>query len=65
VVASVSPSLLPKIKAGDLVKAATSVLGGGGGGRPELAQGKGKDPAKVGAAAAAAEDLLRQTGLRA
>jgi alanyl-tRNA synthetase len=29
------------VKAGDLIKAASKVLGGGGGGRPELAQGGG------------------------
>ncbi|MFC5381793.1 alanine--tRNA ligase [Aquipuribacter nitratireducens] len=35
------------IAAGDLVRTAAGVLGGGGGGKPDLAQGGGSDPAKV------------------
>ncbi|MDO5721183.1 MAG: alanine--tRNA ligase [Actinomycetaceae bacterium] len=38
------------LRAGDLVKTATSVLGGGGGGRPDLAQGAGKDASQAAAA---------------
>ncbi|NUN53329.1 MAG: hypothetical protein HUU06_11170, partial [Planctomycetaceae bacterium] len=33
-------------------------LGGGGGGRPDLARGKGRDPARVPAALAALEEHL-------
>jgi alanyl-tRNA synthetase len=33
--------------AGDLVREAAKVLGGGGGGRPDVAQGGGSDPARV------------------
>ncbi len=58
--AVVSPELTRTIAAGDLVKAATDVLGGGGGGRPEMAQGKGKDRSKVAAAAQRATEVLRQ-----
>jgi alanyl-tRNA synthetase len=47
------------LRAGDLVKVATSVLGGGGGGRPDLAQGKGKNAAKRDEALAAAWEKLR------
>ena len=64
VVASVSPALVARIKAGDLVKAATAVLGGGGGGRPEMAQGKGADPSRLAAAVAAVEAALGAAGLR-
>lgn len=46
------------VRAGDLVKKATSVLGGGGGGRPDLAQGAGKNPQASAAAVAALIDLL-------
>lgn len=35
------------IKAGDLVRIAAQAMGGGGGGKPNLAQGGGKDPEKV------------------
>ena len=35
------------IKAGDLVKIAAQTMGGGGGGRPDLAQGGGKDASKL------------------
>ncbi|MFA5606359.1 MAG: alanine--tRNA ligase [Leucobacter sp.] len=36
------------IRAGDLVKLGAGVLGGGGGGKPDLAQGGGADPEKIG-----------------
>ncbi|MEQ9453123.1 MAG: alanine--tRNA ligase [Phycisphaeraceae bacterium] len=35
------------LKAGDWVKAVAPVVGGGGGGRPDIAQAGGKDPGKV------------------
>ena len=38
------------IKAGDLVRTASKVLGGGGGGKPDFAQGGGQDATKIGAA---------------
>lgn len=40
------------VKAGDLAKLGAQVLGGGGGGKPDLAQGGGADPAKIDAALA-------------
>ncbi len=45
--ALVSPELTKTIRAGDLVKELCGVLGGGGGGRPEMAQGKGQDLSKL------------------
>jgi alanyl-tRNA synthetase len=60
VVAAVAKELqIHGLRAGDLVKVATSVLGGGGGGRPDLAQGKGKNAAKRDEALAAAWEKLR------
>jgi len=64
VVAAVSPSLLSRIKAGDLVKTLAGLLGGGGGGRPEAAQGKGKDAGRVKDAVTAAVAAMRTAGLR-
>jgi alanyl-tRNA synthetase len=64
VVAAVSPKLVAKVKAGDLVKQLAGLLGGGGGGRPEAAQGKGKDGTRLPEAAAAAAGLFASAGLR-
>jgi len=47
-VAAVSDDLIAKgLKAGDWVREAAKVAGGGGGGRPQMAQAGGKDPSKV------------------
>jgi alanyl-tRNA synthetase len=64
IVVAVSPPLVSRIKAGDVVKNLAALLGGGGGGRPEGAQGKGKDAARLPEAKAAAETLLAAAGLR-
>jgi alanyl-tRNA synthetase len=61
--ATVTKALTDRIRAGDLVKELTSLLGGGGGGRPEMAQGKGQDVSKVDAAAELARDRLAAVGL--
>lgn len=45
--AGVTDDLLDKIKAGDIVKQIAPIVGGGGGGRPQLAQAGGKDPDKL------------------
>ena len=44
------------LKAGELAKAAARVLGGGGGGKPDVAQGGGTDPGKI---AEALEEINR------
>jgi alanyl-tRNA synthetase len=50
-VAAVSDDLIAKgLKAGDWIREAAKVTGGGGGGRPQMAQAGGKDPAKLGEA---------------
>jgi alanyl-tRNA synthetase len=46
-IAGVTKDLTAKIKAGDIVKAVAKVTGGGGGGRPDLAQAGGKDASKM------------------
>ena len=46
--AAMKPDLIKKgLKTGDWVKEAAKVAGGGGGGRPDMAQAGGKDPAKL------------------
>ena len=50
------------LRAGDLVKAASTVLGGGGGGKPDLAQGGGTDVAAIPAAIDAVRDLVAARG---
>jgi alanyl-tRNA synthetase len=48
VIASVTDDLVKRgLHAGELVKHVAQILGGGGGGRPNLAQAGGKDPAKI------------------
>ncbi len=51
-VAGVTADQAKRIKAGDLVNAVAQQVGGRGGGRPELAQAGGNDPAKLDAALA-------------
>ncbi len=46
----VTKDLIGRLKAGDLIKAMATEVGGSGGGRPEMAQAGGKDPAKLDAA---------------
>ena len=46
------------IRAGDLVKAVSAILGGSGGGRPEMASGGGKDASKIDEALAKVKELI-------
>jgi alanyl-tRNA synthetase len=58
-VVSVSKDLTSRVKAGNLVKALAPIVGGGGGGRPDLAEAGGKDPAKISELLEAAPQILR------
>ncbi|GAA4354502.1 alanine--tRNA ligase [Kangiella marina] len=49
-IAGVSKDLTSKVKAGDLIKMVAEQVGGKGGGRPDMAQAGGKDPAALPAA---------------
>jgi alanyl-tRNA synthetase len=58
--ASVAPSLVARgLNAGEIVKVAAEVVGGGGGGRDTMAQAGGRDPEKLDQALQAAHDVVR------
>jgi len=60
-VAAVSDDLIAKgLKAGDWVREAAKVTGGGGGGRPQMAQAGGKDPTKLDEALTVAKAFARR-----
>jgi len=44
---AVTPDLIAKIKAGDIIKNIAPIVGGTGGGRPDLAQAGGRDASKL------------------
>jgi len=62
VVATNGPARDRGFAAGDLVKVASQILGGGGGGKPDVAQGGGTDVTKVPDAVAAIESALAGRG---
>jgi alanyl-tRNA synthetase len=60
-VASVTQDLLGRgMHAGNLVRDAAKVIGGGGGGRPNMAQAGGKDPAKLAEALASVQPWIEK-----
>ena len=61
-VAAVTKDLTKRFQAGKLVQEAARVVGGGGGGRPDLAQAGGKEPAKLDAALEGVYDAVARTG---
>lgn len=56
--ASVHPSLTSKIQAGKIIQTLAPVIGGKGGGKPELAQGGGSKPEAIAEALSKVETLL-------
>ncbi|TCJ16689.1 alanine--tRNA ligase [Rubrobacter taiwanensis] len=60
VVANLHDEVARKVRAGDLVRAMSEILGGGGGGGPTMAQGGGGDAAAVPRALDRARELLRE-----
>jgi alanyl-tRNA synthetase len=61
-VTAVSKDLTGRIQAGALVKEGAKAVGGSGGGRPDLAQAGGKDPAGIDAALKVQADLVARLG---
>jgi alanyl-tRNA synthetase len=57
-IAGVTPGLIKRIQAGKLVGAVAKLVGGSGGGKPEIAEAGGKDQAQIDAALKAAPALL-------
>lgn len=59
-IASVSKDVMDKVKAGELVNFVATQVGGKGGGRPDMAQAGGNDPAKLAAALQAVPEWVRE-----
>jgi alanyl-tRNA synthetase len=60
-VAAVTQDLTRRYHAGKIIKELASMVGGGGGGRPDFAQAGGKEPSKLDDALSRAEALIRET----
>ncbi len=56
----VSKDLTKKIKAGDVVKETAKIVGGGGGGRPDMAQAGGPNPEKLNEALSYAISFIKE-----
>ncbi|HEY9158697.1 alanine--tRNA ligase [Candidatus Binatus sp.] len=59
ILVAVTADLTAKIKAGDIIKQIAPIVGGTGGGRPELAQAGGRDASKLDEALAKVAALLK------
>ncbi len=57
--AGVTDDLIKSLKAGDIVKTIAPIVDGGGGGKPQMAQAGGKNPAKIDEALAKATELIK------
>jgi alanyl-tRNA synthetase len=61
-IAAVTKDLTSRFQAGKLIQEVARAVGGGGGGRPDLAQAGGKDPAKLDAALELAYAFVARSG---
>jgi alanyl-tRNA synthetase len=59
-IAGVTPGLVKRIQAGKLVGAVAKLVGGSGGGKPEIAEAGGKDQAQIEAALQAAPGIVAE-----
>ena len=64
-VAHVPAAMTPKFRANKLIQQIAPIVGGKGGGRPESAQGAGRDTSKISEALAKARELLTESQARA
>jgi alanyl-tRNA synthetase len=60
VVVGVTPDLVKKVSAGQVVKELASIVGGGGGGRPDFAEAGGKDLSKIADMLAASRTVIEK-----
>ncbi len=58
IIAGVTPGLMKRIQAGKLVGAVAKLVGGSGGGKPEIAEAGGKDQAQIDAALKAVPEIV-------
>ena len=64
-IAAVTPDVIGKIKAGELVNFVATQVGGKGGGKPDLAMAGGSDPSQLPGSAGIGSGLgARQAGIR-
>jgi len=60
IVVGVTPDLIKRIPAGQVVKQIAPIVGGGGGGRPDFAEAGGKDASRIGEMLAAARAVVEK-----
>ena len=60
IIVRVSDDLTSKVKAGNVIKEIVPIVGGKGGGRPDMAEGGGTEPSKLSEAIERATALLRR-----
>ncbi|MGB6973759.1 MAG: alanine--tRNA ligase [Terracidiphilus sp.] len=60
IIAGVTPGLVKRIQAGKLVGAVAKLVGGSGGGKPEIAEAGGKDASQIDAALAAVPGIVAE-----
>ncbi len=58
IIAGVTPGLIKRVQAGKLVGAVAKLVGGSGGGKPEIAEAGGKDQSQIDAALVAAPGIV-------